>query len=151
MKRLAVLLVLLASIGATAQKNDGPRMRRGAKMDLTAEQMATLQTKHMTLALDLSQAQQDKLYTLNLEQAEFRKERREEMQALKESGERPKLSADEKFEKENARLERQIAFQGKMKDILNEEQFETWKKMRMQSKKRAMHGKKKMQERGRRR
>ncbi|RIV70484.1 hypothetical protein [Flagellimonas aequoris] len=147
MKRLAVVLVLLATIGVAAQKNEGPRMPKGPKMDMTAEEMATLQTKHMTLALDLTKAQQDKVMKLNLEEAQLRKEKWAEMKALKESGEWKKPTSEEKFERENARLDQQIAFQAKMKEVLNDEQYQSWKDMR---KHKAMHGKKKMQERGRR-
>jgi len=147
MKRLAVVLVMLATLGVAAQKNDGPRMPKGPKMDMTAEEMATLQTKHMTLALDLTKAQQDKVMKLNLEEAKLRKAKWDEMQALKESGEWKKPTAEEKFERQNARLDQQIAFQAKMKEVLNEDQYQNWKDMRKHN---ARHGDKKMQERGRR-
>ncbi len=148
MKRLTVVLVMLMSIGMAAQRHDGPKMKKGPEMDLTAEEMATLQTKKMTLALDLTKAQQDKVYDINLENAQFRKEKWEEMKALKESGERKKPTSEERFEMENERLDRQIAVQEKMKKILDEEQYDTWKKMH--KRKKSMNGKKKMEERGRR-
>lgn len=147
MKRLAVTLVLLISIGATAQRHDGQQMRKGPQMDMTAEQMATLQTKHMVLALDLTKTQQDKVYNINLENAKFKKEKWDEIKAAKENGEWEKPSSEERFEMANARLDRQIALQEKMKDILNEKQYETWKKFTHHKK---MHGSKRMQERGRR-
>lgn len=147
MKRLAVVMLLLTSLGAVAQKNDGPRMHKGPKMDMTAEQMATLQTKKMTLALDLTKAQQEKIMQIHLDEATLRKEKWEEMKAKRESGEWQKPTSEERFELENARLEHQIALQTKMKDILDDEQYQTWKKMKKQK---AMHGKKKMQKRGRR-
>ncbi|MBO0330394.1 MULTISPECIES: hypothetical protein [Flavobacteriaceae] len=149
MKRLTVVLVMLMSIGMAAQRNDGPRMRKGPKMDMTAEQMATLQTKHMTLALDLTKAQQDKVYEISLENAQFRKAKWDEIKALKESGDWKRPSSEERFEMENARLDRQIAMQGKMKKVLDEKQYETWQKM--QKSRKAKHGKKRMEERGRRR
>ena len=46
---------------------------------------------------------------------------------------------------ENARLDHQIALQTKMKEILDDEQYQSWKKMKKQK---AMHGKKRMQQRG---
>jgi len=49
---------------------------------------------------------------------------------------------------QNARLDRQIATQEKMKKVLDEKQYETWKTM--QKSRKAMQGKKKMQKRGRR-
>lgn len=70
-----------------AQRHDGPKMRKGHKMDMTAEQMATLQTKHMTLALDLTEDQQNQIYKINLEKAQFGKEKWAEAKAARESGE----------------------------------------------------------------
>lgn len=147
MKRLAVVLMLLTTFGAMAQKQGGHPMRKGPRMDMTAEQMATLQTKKLTLALDLTQAQQDKVMKISLEEAELRKARWEEIQAKKENGEWQKPTPEERFEMENQRLDRQIAHQQKMKQVLSAEQYDTWKKMRHHM---SMHGKKKMQEKGRR-
>ncbi|MBO0321607.1 hypothetical protein J0X14_04800 [Muricauda sp. CAU 1633] len=147
MKRLVVALALLISIGALAQRQEGHRMHKSPKMDMTAEQMATLQTKQMTLALDLTKVQQQKVMTINLDEAEFRKAKWDEMKALRESGERKKPTTEERFEMENARLDHQIAHQEKMREVLNDEQYQTWKKLRFAK---AHHGKKKMQEKGRR-
>lgn len=147
MKRFVVVLALLTTLGIAAQRNDGPRMHRGHKMDMTAEEMATLQTKHMTLALDLTEAQQEKVMQLHLEEAKVRKARWEEMEKLKASGDWKRPTDEERLARQNARLDEQIAFQAKMKEVLNEEQYQTWKDMRRQK---AKHGKKKMQERGRR-
>ncbi|NVN17637.1 hypothetical protein GUA46_04730 [Muricauda sp. HICW] len=147
MKQLAILLVMLTTVSMAAQRHDGPKMREGPKMDMTAEQMATLQTKHMTLALDLTENQKDQVYKINLEKAQFRKEKWAEMKAAKESGEWEKPTPEERFEMENARLDRQIAMHEKMRTILDTEQYETWKKF---SNRKKMHGKKKMQERRRR-
>ncbi|MEQ5790475.1 hypothetical protein J4E06_05385 [Muricauda sp. NFXS6] len=149
MKQIAVVMVMLISIGITAQRHDGKSMRKGPNMDMSAEEMATLQTKRMTLALDLTEAQQDRIYDIHLENATFRKEKWNEIKALKESGKWEKPTSEERFEMENTRLDRQIAMQEKMKNILNEDQYETWKKF-SNRKKSMHHGKKKMQERGRR-
>ena len=147
MKRLAVTLMLLTTVGVLAQRHEGHRMGKGQKMDLTTEQMATLQTKKLTLALDLSEKQQNQVMQISLEQAEFRKSKWEEISVKKESGEWTKPTPDERFEMENARLDRQIAHQQKMKEVLSDEQYQTWKKLKQR---RTMHGKKKMREKGRR-
>lgn len=147
MKQLAILLVMLTSVGISAQRHDGQRMRKRPQMDMTAEEMATLQTKHMTLALDLTEKQQDKVYEINLEKAQFRKEKWAEIKAAKESGEWEKPTPEARFEMENERLDRQIAMQEEMRNVLDEKQYETWKKF---SNRKKMHGKKKMQERRRR-
>ena len=147
MKRLAVVLVLLTTIGAMAQQRGGCPMGMGPEMDMTVEQMAALQTKKLTLALDLTQARQDKVMKISLEEAKLRKARWDEIDAKKQSGEWTRPTPEERFELENERLDRQIAHQQKMKQVLTDEQFDTWKKMRLQK---SMYGKKKMQEKGRR-
>lgn len=144
MKRLTVMVLLLTCLGAVAQKNDGQRSRKGPKMDLTVEQVATLQTKKMTLSLDLTKAQQEKIMKLQLDEATLRKEKWEEMKAKRESGEWQKPTSEERFQMENARLDHQIALQTKMKEILDDEQYQLWKRMKKQK---AMHGKKRMQQR----
>jgi hypothetical protein len=147
MKQLAVAMALLISLGVLAQGQHDPRMRKDPKMDMTAEQMATLKTKKMTLALDLTKVQQQKVMSINLEEAEFKKAKWDEMKVLRENGERKKPTTEERFEMQNSRLDHQIAHQEKMREVLNDEQYQTWKKLRFAK---AHHGKKKMQEKGRR-
>ncbi|WP_431163576.1 hypothetical protein [Flagellimonas beolgyonensis] len=147
MKRFAVVLALLTTLGVAAQRNNGPCMPRGQKMNMTAEEMATMQTKHMTLALDLTEAQQKKVMQLHLEEAKLRKARWEEMDKLRASGDWKRPTDEERLARQNARLDEQIAFQAKMKEVLNDEQYQSWKDMRRQK---AKFGRKKMQERGRR-
>lgn len=147
MKRLVVVLVLLATVGAIAQKRDNQRIGKGQKADLSVEQLATLQTKKLTLVLDLTSEQQRQVMEINLEEAEMRKEKFAERKAKKESGEVKKPTADERFEMQSARLDHQIAQQQKMKEVLSEEQYQIWKKLKLRK---AENGKKKMQEKGRR-
>lgn len=142
MKRLVVLVVILTTIGATAQRKKGHGEGKGQKADLTVEQLATLQTKKMTLVLDLSTKQQKQVMEINLEDAEMRKAKHEERKAHKENGE-GKPTADERFAMQNALLDHQIAQQQKMKEVLTEDQYEIWKKIKL---KRAANGKKKMKE-----
>nr|WP_299388030.1 hypothetical protein [Allomuricauda sp.] len=147
MKRLVILMVLLTTIGATAQRHQGSRTGKGFNGDMTTEQVATLKTKKLTLALDLTQRQQQKILEINLAQAEKRKAKYEEIKAKKENGEWKKPTSDERFEMANARLDEQIAHQQQMKEVLTDEQYQTWKKLSL---KKRMNGKKKMQEKGRR-
>nr|WP_299073157.1 hypothetical protein [uncultured Allomuricauda sp.] len=147
MKRVVVVLVLLATVEAIAQKRDNQRIGKGQKADLSVEQLATLQTKKLTLVLDLTSEQQRQVMEINLEEAEMRKEKLAERKAKKESGEAKKPTADERFEMQSARLDHQIAQQQKMKEVLSEEQYQIWKKLKLRK---AENGKKKMQEKGRR-
>ncbi|MEM9077538.1 MAG: hypothetical protein AAGC43_10880 [Bacteroidota bacterium] len=147
MKQLVVLMLALVSINAFAQRPEGPKRSMKAMAELSVEQLATLRTKKLTLALDLSESQQAEIMKISLEEAEFKKAKHEELKIKKENGERKKLTADERFEMVNARLDHKIAHQQKMKQVLNKEQYETWKELRLR---RAMNGKKVMQKEGRR-
>ncbi|MCL6273641.1 hypothetical protein M3P19_06445 [Muricauda sp. 2012CJ35-5] len=146
MKKLVMALFLLVAIGATAQKH-GKRFGKEMKADMTAEQLATLHTKKMTLTLDLTEGQQRQIMEINLAKAVEMKTKRAEIKAKKESGDWQKPTADERFEIENARLDRQIAHHQQMKEVLTEDQYKTWKKITLGKR---MKGKKKMQEKGRR-
>jgi|TARA_R110000868_G_scaffold331148_1_gene592143 hypothetical protein len=130
MKKLVVLIVLMAGITAMAQKPERERGHRGDMKDMSPEQIATLQTKQMTLALDLTDAQQKEIQRLNLENAVKRSEKMNEMKAKKESGEAKKLTSEERFAIKTAMLDHQIAQKEEMKKILNKEQYEKWEKMK---------------------
>lgn len=147
MRRLVVVLVVLGTLCVSAQRNDGARKGKAFKADLTAEQLATLHTKKMTLALDLTQVQQAQVMEINLERAKMRKAKYEKRMAKKESGEWEKPSPDERFEIENERLDYQIAQHQKMKEVLTDNQYQTWKKMTLRK---GMNGKKTMQGKQRR-
>jgi hypothetical protein len=144
MKNLILTMALLLSLTAIAQSGKRDHERQRAAHDMTAEQLATLKTKKMALALELTSKQQQEVLKINLEEAEFRKSK---MAERKEKGEREKLTTDEKFEMQNAILDRKIAQQEKLKEILTDEQFDLWKKARHRK---GMHDKKKMQKAGRR-
>lgn len=117
-------LMALITIGAFAQNE-----KRGFKSsEMTPEQIAELQTKKMTLGLELTEAQQNKVFDLNKEKAIERMEKRKRIETLREKGEKP--SNKNSFERKNARLDAQLAHQKEMKSILNDNQFETWKKSR---------------------
>jgi len=142
MKQLAVLVMALLSMSAFSQKSNGPKKEKRAEMSV--EQLATLRTKKMTLALDLTESQQDKIMKINVEEVEYKKARRAEVKAKKESGQKP--STDERFEIANAKLDHKIAHQQKIKEVLTKEQYLMWKELKT---KRAMKGKKTMRKEGR--
>lgn len=121
MKKLAVALVLISGITLSAQ-----RQERNMK-DLSPQEIATLQTKKMTLALDLDQKQQTEVQALFLDSATERKNGMDERKARKEEGNRP--SKEERYAMQNERLDRQIAQKAAMKEILTDTQYEKWGKM----------------------
>lgn len=139
-KVVSVLVLVLAfTINAQAQKK---RHKKGDFEKLTSEQKATLSVKKMALALDLSDSQQRQIKPLIKQQIEEKKAAYARIKAAKEAGKKP--TADERFKMQNARLDKQLAFQNSMKRILNDEQFEKFKKMKRHMKGKA---KKKMKKR----
>ncbi len=136
MKKVILLVVLMVGFTAMAQK--GERGRKGDFKNMSAEQMATLQTKKMTLDLDLTEVQQNKVKALNLENAKKRKVKMEERKAQKDTSERPKLTSDEQYAMKAERLDAAIVHKAELKKILSNEQFEKWE---MHHKKRGEHRK----------
>ena len=131
MKKLAFVLIALIAFNTQAQEKPTRE-----KSNLSAEQMATLKTKKMTLHLDLNESQRREVKALNLEIAKERKEMKVNRKNRKE------LTQDERFSMKSKMLDKQIAFKSKMKKILNEEQFAKWEK----SKRHMAKGKKKHRE-----
>ena len=116
MKKLILVIALTLSSLTFAQNRKGQEM--------SPEQQAEIQTKRMTLDLDLNSNQQKEVKSIFLEQAKKREALRAEMKAKRESGE--KASADERYNKENEILEDQIALKAKMKKVLSPEQMVKW-------------------------
>jgi len=148
MKKLFVVALLILSVSVFAQE---PMHREAKKQhhkkefmkDLTAEQLATLKTKKMTLALDLNKGQQDKMYALNLDVV---KDRKKQMEARKKAmkkaeGKKTELSSEEKFNRMNTQLDKKIVLKNNVKSILSEEQFQKWERLQKHSnnKKRKQH------------
>lgn len=127
MKKLVMAILIMAGITATAQDHQR-KGKKGDMKDLTPEQVATIQTKKMTLVLDLNESQQKKIKTILTEDATARKAKMEERKANKEEGKKL-LTSEEKYQMEIERLNHQIARKEQMKSILNDEQFENWEKM----------------------
>ena len=140
MKKVVSILVLVLAFSFTTQAQR--KHKKGDFSTLTSEQKATLGVKKMALALDLSDAQQRQVKPLLKQQMEERKAAYTKMKAAKEAGKKP--TADQRFKMQNARLDKQLAFQNRMKKILNDEQFEKFKKMKRHMKGKA---KKKMKKR----
>lgn len=130
-------LVIALAFSTTAFAQPQPeRGRKGKMNDFTPEQIAIIHTKKMTLALDLTSKQQKDILVFNTELAKERKERHEEMKALKEKG--VELTTAQKFEKINERLDRQIEIHNKMKSLLNADQFALWKEHQLKKGKKLM-------------
>ena len=127
MKKVILLLLCLSGMTAMAQK--GERQQRSSENEMTPEQSSTLQTKKMTLALDLNEAQQKQIQNLNLENAKYRRTKQDERETRKKDEDAKKPTSDERYAMMNERLDRMIALKAEMKDILSEEQYNEWEKM----------------------
>lgn len=134
MKKIVSILVLVLTFNLSTQAQ---KERREKKPKLSIEQHTELAVKKMTLALNLSNKQQNEIKPLLLAQATERKadlEKRKEHRANK-----TKPNADEIYAMKSKKLDSKIAFKNKMKNILTKEQFEKFEKM---SNKRMQKGKK---------
>lgn len=141
MKKLLIVALALFALQVTAQdKKEDRKELRKEKMEqhknMDPIEMAKINTKKMTLALDLSQDQQNKVEKLNIKNAELRKVGMEKRMALKDADK--KITPDNKLKRKNDKLDHQIATKREMKKILTPEQYEKYNKM---SKKRMMKGK----------
>ncbi|KAB8151720.1 hypothetical protein EZY14_017615 [Kordia sp. TARA_039_SRF] len=149
MKNILYALAILFTVNLAAQEHPEHGGRKGKMkahkeflQSLTPEQHATLQTKKLTLALDLSAQQQAKVLTLQTKKATEHKAKMEAHKAMKEKGEKP--TAEQRYQLMNERLDAQIAYKKSMKKILTNEQYERWEKMQLHK------GKQKKQRRGKR-
>ncbi|WP_139958342.1 hypothetical protein [Flavicella sediminum] len=135
----AVLMVLTVTMAMAQPKQHGSK-----KMDFTPEQKSRLAVKKLTLALDLSTSQQQKLKPLIMEGIQKREAVMAEHKANR--SQKKQLSSDEAYVKMNKMLDEKIAAQKKIKSILNKDQFEKWLKMKSHREGRKGHGK--MSEKG---
>ncbi|MEY8869678.1 hypothetical protein AB9K24_09230 [Meridianimaribacter flavus] len=148
MKKAIIIALALVAFQANAQerKKDFKKGERKERMemmkDLTPEEFATLQTKRMTLELDLTEKQQEQMQAIHLEEAQLRKAQMEERQKLKDSDDAEKPSKDEMVKRMSDRLDHQIEVKQKVKNILNAEQFEKWEESKAKHKDK--RGKRKM-------
>jgi len=132
MKKLFLIALALVTLQVSAQhKKEGHK--KGDKMermnDYTPEQIAELQTKKMTLHLDLNEAQQQKVMALNLQNASDRKAMVEAKKQMTEKSDGQEMPKEDKLKMKNDMLDKQIAMKQKMKDILDEKQYAKWEEM----------------------
>lgn len=124
MKNVLLMTCLLLVTTLTAQRNQGPsdkhpRHQMEKMSDLSPEQRADLKTKRMTLDLNLTEAQQQKVMAINLEAANNKPKR---------PNKDHKPSATERYELASERLEQGIAMKAKLREVLNDAQFEKFEK-----------------------
>lgn len=132
MKNLVVVALVFFTLTGFAQKKH--KQKHNCKEmvqqreDISAEDMASLQSKKMTLHLDLNAAQQEKVYAILLEQAKDKKAHKAKHLAKKAENNKPTKA--EFLKNKHQKLDKQIAMKRKMKSILTANQYEKFEKMK---------------------
>jgi len=120
MKNLFLTAMLVIAGMAVAQP--GNKEGKDQPQNRNLEQVASLTAKRLTLALDLTDQQQNAVYDLTLQELKARKER-PTRKAIND------MSTDQKSELRFQRLDRRIAVKRKMNTILNADQYSKWHAM----------------------
>lgn len=128
MKKLILIALAFVTLQATAQEQKRDHKKESAFKTFTAEEVATIQTKKMTLLLDLDASQQREIQKINLEKATARKAHIEARKAKKENSTNEKPSKEDRVSKINKMLDAKIANKAKMKQLLNAKQYAKWEK-----------------------
>ena len=123
MKKLMIIAIaFVTTIGFSQDRERNQQERQKMQQErqnLTPEQRAELNTKRLTIQLDLNEAQQNQMLNLQLEMAKERAAKKQQMKA--------KAEETGYYEKANKRLDKRKEYQDKMKSILTESQYNTWK------------------------
>lgn len=125
MKKWILTCLLLAGLSVTAQHTPRQGQGRRQMQEFSADQMATLQSKKMMLALDLSSNQQQELETL----LSKRIGQRHQMRQARQQDSAAMADPQKRYQFMNQRLDSEIAFRQELKKILSEPQYEQWRQM----------------------
>lgn len=123
---LAFVLLICIAFTSNAQKHQRKHQQH-QKPEFTVEQHTTLAVKKMTLALDLTESQQEKMHPLLLVVSTNKQKMKDKRK--ENEGKRPEISSDELYAKMIVKLDKKIAFQEKVKKILTKDQYQQWRKM----------------------
>jgi len=129
---MAMVMTVFVTISATAQKEASKAHKKEHRLSLnefSPEEIAELKTKKLTLALDLSLEQQEKIKAMQLEKLKTRKTKMEarKNKTLAEASKKPQK--EERLARMNERLDKQIAEKEAMKNLLNTKQYEKWQQI----------------------
>jgi hypothetical protein len=132
MKKILLGVLLLTGLAVSAQRaprgqfhrpDRDQQLHRQEREQLTAEQLSTLQSKQMALALDLTTQQQNQVKELLFKHLEERAAIRNEHQNDSTQSRDGKF----RYERMNQHLDQKLAFNRELKKIIGETQFEKWK------------------------
>ncbi len=125
-KCLFPFLFLLFAVTTQAQRDDNRKARRAAlAQNVSPENLASLQAKKLTLALDLSDQQQNQLQEVLLQAATQKQNARANRNENRPDSRQERLALAE------ARMDDMIATKRAIKEILNAEQYEKFEKMKI--------------------
>jgi len=130
MKKLCIIAIAFITLQATAQEQK-PTLTKAkverTKSDMSPEDIAQIQTKKMTLELDLSESQQKQVNALLLEEAKARVEKKAAYSKIKDDADaKAAITKEDRVKMMNERLDKQIEMKAKMKNILNADQYAKW-------------------------
>lgn len=123
MKKWILAGLLLFGLSATAQRMQRDWQGRKQMPEFSTDEMAALQSKQMTLALDLSTAQEQQLQQLLAKRIADRRERWEAHQKDTIAMADP----HQRYVRMSERLDREIAFRRELRKVLGEASYEQWK------------------------
>jgi protein CpxP len=131
MKKMILIVIACATLHVSAQeqKRAMKKQHRIDKASYSPEESAQLQTKRLTLKLDLNEQQQKEISTLFLEEATLRQSKKDAFSEVKAKTENNSLTKEDRLKIKNDRLDHLIDRKKKMKTILSTEQYDKWEKM----------------------
>jgi hypothetical protein len=143
MKNVFAMVFLVVGMTTFAQV-EKQEAKRTAMEQLSPEQRNQLHLKKLTLELGLNESQQKEMSKIIAEQTTKMDATRAERKAMKEKGIKP--TGDERFAKQNQRLDDEIAMKSRVQKILSPDQFKKWEEMK---KERREHIEKRMEKKER--
>lgn len=126
MKKLIAVALFCFSLTGFAQEKNAARLRNDRE-SFTPGQRSELAVKKLTLELDLNASQQSEMSKIINDLEAKKTAKRAEFNARKES-ERT-MTNDARFALKNQLLDEQMATHGKVKKILNADQYAKWERM----------------------
>jgi Spy/CpxP family protein refolding chaperone len=130
MKKLLIIALAFFTLNGMAQKREHKADRKQGfelRKQMTPADIADLKAKKLTLKLDLTDAQQQKVRKIILKQSEKNQKLRKEQKAAGEKREKP--TKDEFVKMQNHKLDQLIEFKRELKTILTPEQYEKFETM----------------------
>lgn len=136
MKTWILALAMMAGMTMNAQhgerRHEGKKHGREQMEQFSPEQRAELQTKKLTLELELTQKQQAEIKEYFTQKNKERETMKADAKAKREAGKKP--TADERFAIQNKRLDDKIATKAFFKKTLDARQLAVLEKMKEERK-----------------